>query len=94
MFISSYLFRCVEDRTAPTQQQLIHIKAVMLKESEMGRQESRSRETCLNGHEVDELSLDANVLIRYHRGLVLTGQPVLVSVNLRGNLSAKLVIIR
>lgn len=94
VFISSYLFRCVEDRTAPTQQQLIHIKAVMLKESEMGRQESRSKETCLNGHEVDELSLDANVLIRYHRGLVLTGQPVLVSVNLRGNLSAKLVIIR
>lgn len=94
MFICSHLSRCVGDKTAPTQQQLIHIKAVMLKESEMGRKESRSKETCVNGHDVDELSLDTNVLIRYHRGLVLTGQPVKVSVNLRGNLSAKLVIVR
>lgn len=84
----------MEDRTAPTQQQLIHIKALVLEESEMGRKESRSKETCLNGQEVDELSLDTSVLIRYHKGLVLTGQPVMVSVNLRGNLSAKLVIIR
>lgn len=84
----------MEERTAPTQQQLIHIKGVMLKESEMGRKESRSKETCLNGHEVEELSLDTNVLIRYHKGLVLTGQPVMVSVNLRGNLSAQHVIIR
>lgn len=84
----------MEDRTTPTQQQLIHIKAVMLKESEMGRKESMNTETCLNGQEVDELSLDPNVLIRYHRGLVLTGQPVIVSVNLRGDLSAKLAIIR
>lgn len=70
------------------------MKAVMLRESEMGRKKSRSKETCLNGREVDELSLDTNVLIRYHKGLVLSGQPVMVSVNLRGDLSAKLVIIR
>eukprot|EP00066_Takifugu_rubripes_P021524 XP_011610790.1 PREDICTED: transmembrane protein 132C-like [Takifugu rubripes] len=85
---------CVEDRTAPSQQQLIHIKAVMLKESEMEGKESRSKETCLNGREVEELGLDTNVLIRYHRGLVLTGQPLMVSVNLRANLSAEVVIIR
>lgn len=94
MFISSYLFRCVGDRTAPTQQQLIHIKAVMLKESETGRKESMNTESCLNGQEVDELSLDPNVLIRYHRGLVPTGQPLVVSVNLRGDLSAELAVIR
>lgn len=84
----------MEDRTAPTQQQLIRMKAVMLRESEMEREESRSKETCLNGGEVEELSLDTNVVIRYHKGLVLSGQPVMVSVNLRGDLSAKLVIIR
>lgn len=94
MFMSSHLSRCVEDRTAPSQQQLIHIKAVMLKESEMERKESQSKETCLNGREVEELSLDPNVLIRYHRGLVLTGQPLMVSVNLRANLTAEVVIIR
>lgn len=84
----------MEDRTSPTQQQLIHIKAVTLKESEMRGKESRSKETCLDGEEAEELSLDASVSIRYHRGLVLAGQPVLVSVNLRGHLSAKLVIVR
>lgn len=66
----------------------------MLKESETGRKESGIKETCLNGQEVEELSLDANVLIGYHRGLALTGQPVMASVNLRANLSAKLVVIR
>lgn len=84
----------MEDRTAPSQQQLIHIKAVVLKESEMEGREARSKETCLNGQEVVELSLDNNVLIRYHGGLVLIGQPVMVSVALRANLSAKVVIIR
>lgn len=92
--ISSRPSRCVEDRTAPSQQQLIHIKAVVLKESQMEGKESRRKETCLNGREVVELSLDTNVLVRYHGGLVLTGQPVMASVNLRANLSAKVVIIR
>lgn len=94
MFVSSHLPRCVEDRTAPSQQQLIHIKAVMLKESEMEGKESRSKESCLNGREVEELGLDTNVLVRYHRGLVLTGQPLMVSVNLRANISAEVAIIR
>lgn len=94
MFISPRPSRCVEDRTAPSQQQLIHIKAVVLKESETEGKEGGSKETCLNGREVVELSLDTNVLIRYHGGLVLTGQPVMVSVTLRANLSAKVVIIR
>lgn len=85
------------DRAAPTQQQqqqLVHIKAVTLKKSEARRKESRSAETCPEGEGAEELSLDAGVLIRYHKGLVLTGQPVVVSVNLRGGLSAALVIVR
>ncbi|TDH16581.1 hypothetical protein EPR50_G00021270 [Perca flavescens] len=86
---------CVEDSTAQSQRQLIHIRAVTLKEE--GNQE-RSRtteeETCLNGQEEEELSLDPHVLISYHRGPVLIGQPIRVSVNLRANFSAEFVVIR
>lgn len=60
----------------------------------MGSKESMNTESCLNGQEVDELSLDPNVLIRYHRALVPTGQPLVVSVNLRGDLSAELAVVR
>lgn len=93
-------FRCVEDRVVPSQRQFFHIKAVTLKEAEeKDRVGSRTEEekTCLNMQEVEELeelSLDPYVLIRYPRGLVLTGQPVRVSVNLRGNFSAEFAVIR
>lgn len=79
----------------PSQRQLFHIKAVTLKEEEKEREKSRTEEEiCLNGQEVEELSLDTNVVIRYHRSLVLIGQPVRVSVNLRANFSAQFVVIR
>lgn len=80
----------------PSQRQLFHIKAVTLKEEEKERERSRTEEEeiCLNGQEVEELSLDTHVVIRYHRSLVLIGQPVRVSVNLRANFSAEFVVIR
>lgn len=67
-----------------------------LKEEEKERVESRTKEQekCLNGEEGEELNLDSHVLIRYHRGLALIGQPVRVSVNLRANFSAEFVVIR
>ncbi|XP_041822726.1 transmembrane protein 132C isoform X2 [Chelmon rostratus] len=89
--------RCVEDKVAPSQRQLFHIKAVTLKkEEEKEREKSRTKieETCLYGQEEEELSLDSHVVIRYHRGLVLIGQPIRVSVNLRANFSAEFVVIR
>ncbi|XP_073330547.1 transmembrane protein 132C [Pagrus major] len=90
-------FRCVEDRAASSPRQLFHIKAVTLKEKEeKEREESRTKEqeTCLSGEEEEELNLDSHVLISYHRGLSLIGQPVRVSVNLRANFSAEFVVIR
>ncbi|XP_076583627.1 transmembrane protein 132D [Chaetodon auriga] len=86
---------CVEDKVAQSQRQLFHIKAVTLKK-EKEREESRTKEeeTCLNGQDEEELSLDSHVMIRYHRGLVLIGQPVKVSVNLRTNFSSEVVVIR
>ncbi|XP_078126398.1 transmembrane protein 132C [Sander vitreus] len=86
---------CVEDSAAQFQRQLIHIRAVTLKE-EGDRKQSRTKEeeTCLNGQEEEELSLDPHVLISYHRGPVLIGQPIRVSVNLRANFSAEFVVIR
>lgn len=94
---TAYPSRCVEDRAAPSPRQLFHIRAVTLKEKEeKEREESRTKEeeTCLNGQEEEELSLDSHVVIRYHRGLVQIGQPIRVSVNLRANFSAEFVIIR
>ncbi|KAI3353225.1 hypothetical protein L3Q82_019268, partial [Scortum barcoo] len=86
---------CVEDRAAQSQRQLFHIKEVTLKE-EKDREQSRTKEeeSCLNGQEEEELSLDSHVVIRYHRGLVLIGKPIRVSVNLRANFSADFVVIR
>ena len=88
--------RCVEDRAAPSQRQLFRIKAVTLKEVEKDREESRTKEqeTCLSGQEDEELSLDSHVMIRYHKGPVLIGKPIRVSVNLRANFSADFVVIR
>ncbi|XP_049428732.1 transmembrane protein 132A [Epinephelus fuscoguttatus] len=88
--------RCVEDRAAQSQRQLIHIKAVALKEKQDEREHSRTKEeeTCLNGQGEEELSLDPHVMIRYYRGPVLIGQPIKVSVNLRANFSAEFVVIR
>ncbi|KAE8301116.1 Transmembrane protein 132B [Larimichthys crocea] len=88
---------CVEERAAPSQRQLFHIKAVTLKEEERKeREESRTKEeeTCLNGQEEEELNLDSHVVVRYQKGLVLIGQPAKVSVNLRTNFSAEFVVIR
>ncbi|XP_034400826.1 transmembrane protein 132D [Cyclopterus lumpus] len=86
---------CVEDRAAQSQRQLFHIKAVTLKEEQ--REQSRAKgkeETCLNGQEEEELSLDPHVMIRYHRGPALIEQPIRVSLNLRANFSGELVVIR
>ncbi|KAI9514157.1 hypothetical protein NQZ68_035621 [Dissostichus eleginoides] len=86
---------CVEDR-AESQRQLFHIKTVTLKEEEEEREQTSTKEeeTCLNGKEEEELSLDPHVMIRYHRGPVLIGQPIRVSVNLRTNFSAEFAVIR
>ncbi|XP_054460424.1 transmembrane protein 132C [Anoplopoma fimbria] len=86
---------CVEDRAAQSQRQLFHIKAVTLKEEV--REQSRTNEeeeTCLHRQEEEELNLDPHVMIRYHRGPVLIGQPIRVSLNLRANFSGELVVIR
>ncbi|XP_074484793.1 transmembrane protein 132C [Sebastes fasciatus] len=89
---------CVEDKAAQSQRQFVHIKAVTLKEEEENEEREQSRtkeeETCLNGQQEEELSLDPHVMIRYHMGPVLIGQPIRVSVNLRANFSAEFVIIR
>lgn len=85
----------MEDRAAQSQRQLVHIQAVTLKKED--REQTRTKneeETCLNGQEEEELSLDSHVMIRYHRGPVIIGTPIKVSVNLRANLSAESVIIR
>lgn len=88
----------MEDRAAQSQMQLFHIKAVTLREEEeeKDREQSRTKEeeTCLNGQEEEELSLDSHVMIRYHRGPVIIGDPIRVSVNLRANFSAECVVIR
>eukprot|EP00064_Thunnus_orientalis_P018790 superscaffoldBa00004448_g18896 len=90
---------CMEDRVAQSQRQLFHIKAVTLRdveEEEKEKEQSRTKEeeACLNEQEEEEFSLDPHVLIRYHRGPVLIGQPIRVSVNLRANFSAEFVVIR
>lgn len=65
-------------------------------EEEKDREQRRTKEeeTCLNGQEEEELSMDSHVMIRYHRGPVVIGDSVRVSVNLRANVSAEIVVIR
>ncbi|KAM9857656.1 transmembrane protein 132C [Aulostomus maculatus] len=93
---------CVEDKVGQSQRKLFHIKAVTLREEEdkngqkkeKDQSGSKEEESCLNGMEEEELILDPHVLIRYHRGPVLIGQSIRVSVNLRANFSAEFVVIR
>lgn len=94
--LSTCLFpsRCVEDTDAQSQRQLLHIKAVALREEEERESRTNGQEACLNRQEEEELSLDSHVVIRYHRGPVLIGQPIRMSVNLRSNFSAEFVVIR
>lgn len=84
----------MEDRAAQSQRQLLHIKAVTLKEEKRQQSRTKEEETCLNTQEEEELSLDPHVMIRYHRGPVVIGQPIRVSLNLRANFSGELVVIR
>nr|XP_046183462.1 transmembrane protein 132A-like isoform X2 [Oncorhynchus gorbuscha] len=88
--------RCVEDKLPQSQRQLIYIGAVTLREYNKGKEANRTKEEidCCNGQEEEELRLDSNVLIRYRRGPVRTGQPIGISVNLRANFSAEFVVIR
>ncbi|XP_028998860.1 transmembrane protein 132D isoform X2 [Betta splendens] len=85
---------------AQSQRQLVHIRAMTLHqkevEAEVEREQSwtEEEEMCLNGQEEEELSLDSHVMIRYHRGPVIIGTPIKVSVNLRANVSAESVVIR
>lgn len=96
-FYSDHPSKCVEDRAARSQRQLFYIKAVTLRDEEEEKDKGQGRtedeETCLNGQQGEELSLDSNVMIRYHRGPVLIGEPIRVSVNLRAN-SSEFVVIR
>ncbi|XP_041840217.1 transmembrane protein 132D [Melanotaenia boesemani] len=90
--------RCSEDSMAQSQSQLFYIRAVTVKEQKtrnQGQDQDRTeKENCLNGQQEDELIVDSHVVIRYHRGPVLIGQPIRVSINLRANFSADFVIIR
>ncbi|CDQ58910.1 unnamed protein product [Oncorhynchus mykiss] len=73
-----------------------HRSPVTLREYNKGKEANRTKEEidCCNGQEEEELRLDSNVLIRYRRGPVRTGQPIGISVNLRANFSAEFVVIR
>ncbi|KAM6939582.1 transmembrane protein 132D [Xenentodon cancila] len=88
--------RCVEDSVTQSQRQLFHIKAVTLsEEQEDGRTErSGTEQDCLNGQQEEVLNVDPHVVVRYHRGPVLAGQPIRVSVNLRANITARFAVIR
>ncbi|XP_068178439.1 transmembrane protein 132C [Antennarius striatus] len=83
-----------EQGAAQSQRQLFHIKAVTPWEEEKERESMTKEESCFNGEEEEELHLDSHVMIRYHKGLVLIGRSVRVSVNLRDNFSATFVVIR
>ncbi|KAK2919583.1 hypothetical protein Q8A73_003954 [Channa argus] len=90
---------CVEERAAQSQVQLFHIKAVTLREEEEQEKEeeqstTKEEEDCSNEQEEEELDLDSHVTIRYHRGPVILGKPIRVSVNLRANFTAEIVVIR
>ncbi|CAL8329182.1 unnamed protein product [Merluccius merluccius] len=86
--------RCMDDRVS--QRQLLFFRSVFLRSA--GRHRNRNttteEEACLGGQEGEELHLDSNVLIRYHKGPIRMGQPAKVSVGLRGNLSVEFVMIR
>lgn len=86
--------RCVEDKLPQSQRQLFYIGAMALRDEDKELNRMTSEAGCLNGQEEEELQLDSNVLIRYRRGPVHTGQPIGVSVNLRANFSAEFVVIR
>ncbi|XP_028315976.1 transmembrane protein 132C [Gouania willdenowi] len=81
---------CVQGGVASSQKQLLYLRAVMVQQN----RRSQEKEVCLREQEGEELWLDSNVLIRYHRGPVLIGQPIRVSVSLRSNLTAQLAVIR
>ncbi|KAM7009366.1 transmembrane protein 132C [Tautogolabrus adspersus] len=86
---------CVEELAAQSHRKLVHIQAVTLKEEkEREKSSTKEEETCVNGQEEEELKLDSHVVIRYHKGPVLIGQPIRVSVSLRANFSAEFVVIR
>ncbi|XP_030580461.1 transmembrane protein 132C [Archocentrus centrarchus] len=88
---------CVEGRDVKSQRQLFYIKAVTLREAEdKGKEQSKSKQkgACLSGQEEEELTVDPHVVIYYHRGPVLIGQPIRVSVNLRANISGQFAVIR
>ncbi|XP_072239817.1 transmembrane protein 132C [Leuresthes tenuis] len=89
--------RCVEESVAQSQRQLFIIKALTLKEEKEdkgSKKDGTEKEDCLSGQQEEVLSVDSHVVIRYHRGPVLIGQPIRVSVNLRANFSADFVVIR
>ncbi|XP_029951069.1 transmembrane protein 132A, partial [Salarias fasciatus] len=86
---------CVQDGPAQSQNQLFYIRAVGLRENPQNQTPSQEPEdTCLGGRDGEELDVDSHVVVRYHKGPVLIGQPVKVSVSLRANFSAHLVVIR
>lgn len=88
----------MEERPAESQRELFRIRAVTLKEEEEDIEVETAAagggETCLEGRQVTELSLDPHVSIRYQRGVALIGQPIRVSLSLRANFSADFVVVR
>ncbi|KAK7929790.1 hypothetical protein WMY93_006185 [Mugilogobius chulae] len=87
---------CEEDQWLKSQRQLFFLRSVGLKEEKPDQRPSQTKEvrSCLNGPREAELNLDSHIVIGYHRGPVLIGQPIRVSVSLRSNFSQEFVIIR
>lgn len=80
-----------------SQRQLFYIKAVTLREAEdkdTEQSKSKQKEACLSGQEEEALTVDSHVVIHYHKGPVLIGQPIRVSVNLRANISSPFAVVR
>ncbi|XP_062408355.1 transmembrane protein 132C [Sardina pilchardus] len=85
---------CVEDDTEPMQRRLYYVGAVALPHREKDRDKARGAVVCSDGEGEEELRLDYNVVIRFCRGPVRTGQPARIFVNLRSNFTGDSVTIR
>ncbi|KAJ0050865.1 hypothetical protein NL108_009234, partial [Boleophthalmus pectinirostris] len=86
-----------DDRTAELQSRASsyrRLKNRTRQRPDQGPDQTKEERSCLNGLREEELNLDSHVVIGYHRGPALIGQPIRVSVNLRANFSQEFVIIR
>ena len=85
---------CAEDDSQQPQRRLYYVGAVAFPDREKDRDMARKTVGCSDGGDEEDLRLDYNVVIRYRRGPVHTGQPAGISVNLRSNFTGDSVTIR